>query len=145
MRHSKAHVYLHIVWTTWQRQPYITPDIERAVYHSIENEAKRLEATLLAIGGMPDHVHLVVKIPTRLSIARLMNQIKGVSSHCVHEQLPGHEAFRWQEGYGVFSMGLNQVGRAIAYVQNQKRHHANKTLWPQWEEAEEECIPPMDQ
>ena len=42
MRQSKAEVYLHLVWATWQRQPYVTPDIERAVYHCIENELKRL-------------------------------------------------------------------------------------------------------
>ena len=97
MRQSKAEVYQHLVWATWQRQPYVTPDIERAVYHCIE-----------------------------------------------HEQLPGHDAFRWQEGYGVFSLGRNQLKHVLAYVQNQKRHHASGKTWPQWEETDEEYIPPDD-
>ena len=93
---------------------------------------------------MPDHVHVVIQFPPKQSISGLVHQIKGVSSHFVHEQLPGNEIFRWQEGYGVFSLGRNQLKHVLAYVQNQKRHHASGKTWPQWEETDEEYIPPDD-
>ena len=141
MRQSKVEVYLHLVWATLGREPFLTIEIERPVYRCIENEAKRLGCEVLAIGGMPDHVHLCVKPPTPLAIAKLMNQVKGVSSHFVHDQLPDRLAFRWQEGYGVISVGSNQVSSVLAYIGDQKRHHSENSLYDRWEETDEEYQP----
>ena len=141
MRQGKAEVYLHLVWATLGREPLLTAEVERPVYRCIEKEAKRLKCEVLAIGGMPDHVHLCVKISPSLSIAHLMNYVKGVSSHFVHDQLPGDLPFRWQEGYGVFSISPNQVSRVLAYIEGQKRHHAENSLHNQWEETDEEYQP----
>ena len=90
---------------------------------------------------MPDHVHLLVKTPTRLAPARLMQQVKGVSSHFTHDRLAECEGFFWQEGYGVFSVGRNQRQAVIAYIANQKQHHAANTLHTAWEETDEEYTP----
>ncbi len=70
-----------------------------------------------------------------------MAQVKGVSSHFINERLPDKEGFRWQEGYGVFSVGYNQHKAVIAYVENQKTHHATNNIQPKWEETDEEYIP----
>ena|SRR5947209_8062492 len=90
---------------------------------------------------MPDHVHLLVTVPSRLSAADLAQQVKGVSSRFVSEQLPGHEGFYWQEGYGVFSVSRSHVKRVIAYIRDQKHHHQANLLWPEWEETDEEYLP----
>ncbi len=68
----------HFVWCTLQRQPLITPDIERAVYRCIVQQALRLKCTVLALGGMPDHVHLVVRAPATLSPMQIAKKIKGL-------------------------------------------------------------------
>ena len=141
MRQTKAEIYLHLVWGTKHRQPWITPELERAVYRCIEKEVLRLKCQLLAIGGIADHVHLLVKTPTTLAVAKLANQVKGISSHMVHDQFPGNEAFDWQDGYGVFSVGVNQVPPVRDYVLNQKEHHANGPIYPRWEETDEAYIP----
>src|SRR5690349_3243870 len=107
VRQSKIEVYLHLVWTTYRRMPFVSPEIEEAVYRCIQQEAQQLGCQVLAIGGMPDHVHLAIKYPATITISRLMNQIKGVSSHFVHEQLPGMEGFAWQSGYSVHSITPN--------------------------------------
>jgi len=138
MRRSKAEIYLHLVWGTWQRTPFITPDIERELYRCIESEARKLEVTVLAIGGVADHVHLLVRIPTKLCAANLAKQVKGVSSTFVRDQLSPAGHFRWQEGYGVFSISRSHVERVIAYINDQKRHHAQNSVWPEWEESDEE-------
>ena len=65
MRQSKAEVYLHLAWATLGREPFLTAEVERSVYRCIEKEAKCLKCEVLAIGGMPDHVHLCVKLPAR--------------------------------------------------------------------------------
>ncbi len=104
MRRSKSEVYLHFVWTTYQRLPLVTPQIEQSVYALIQAEAKNCRVEVLAIGGMPDHVHLVVKKPTTISEAQLMQRVKGVSSTAMrNEAAASGGMFRWQENYGVFS------------------------------------------
>jgi putative transposase len=140
-RQSKTRVYLHLVWATYERLPLLTPDIEREVYRCIESEAVRLKCKILAIGGMPDHVHLAVKLPATIDYSRLMNQIKGVSSHFVHDRLPGHEGFKWQSGYAAYSIDPDRLDVVIAYINNQKTHHSDNTFNPVWEEVDEEYMP----
>ena len=135
---SKVELYLHFVWATHRRLPLITPDIEAAVYACILAEAKRCRLEVLALNGMPDHVHLVVQKPATITEADIMRRVKGVSSTFVRDNIvaPGG-TFRWQDGYGVFSFHGAQRARVIAYVQNQKRHHATGDVRPAWEEDEE--------
>ncbi len=87
-------MYLHFVWATKRRLPLIVPEVERRLYGCISAEARRLGCEVLAVGGMPDHVHLAVAMPTVLSPAKLMQQVKGVSSHFASEHLlPAGELF----------------------------------------------------
>ena len=112
--------------------------MERPIYRAIEQEAQRLVCAVLAVNGMADYVHLLVKSPTRLSPAKIMAQIKGVSSVFANAQIFGQDGFRWQEGYGVFSVGRNQRAGVIAYIKDQKTHHATQDIQPDWEETDEE-------
>ncbi len=141
MRQSKSEIYIHLVWATLKREAFVTDAIERAVYRCVTSEAQRLGCTVLAIGGMPDHVHLCVKLPASLAVSKLLNQVKGVSSHLVHDNISLDLPFRWQEGYAVFSVGRNQVKPVIAYIENQKQHHRENTLYSRWEETDEEYVP----
>ena len=142
MRQTKAEIYLHFVWATHQRQLLINPEIERDVYRCIESEARRLQCVTLAIGGMADHIHLFVRIPTKVSAAMLMQQVKGVSSAFVRDQLKTDSYFGWQDGYGVFSVSRPHVEKVIAYIENQERHHPKGTFWSEWEETDQEAIKP---
>jgi len=134
MSESKAEYYLHFVWTTQQRCPLLTPQVEASAYRCLQAEARRLRCAVLALGGMPDHVHIAVRAPTDLSPAQAMKQIKGVSSKFIGDQFCRRENraldwFQWQEGYGVFSFSVSQKTRIIRYIQNQKQHHADGSLW----------------
>ena len=80
MRRSKSEVYVHLVWTTHNRHSWLTPMLAAPVYACITGVAQRLGCVVLAIGRMPDHVHLVVNLPPRTSIAQLAQQTKGASS-----------------------------------------------------------------
>jgi REP element-mobilizing transposase RayT len=138
MRRSKAEVYFHFTWATKNRLPLLTPDIERRLHRCIASEIQRLGCQVLAINGVEDHVHIVLKAPTNVSPAQIAKQAKGVSSHFARESISDCESFNWQEGYGVFSLSRPHKDRALLYVQNQKQHHANGTVWPEWEESDEE-------
>jgi putative transposase len=138
MSSSLSEIYFHLVWTTWRRQPFVTEEIERDVYRSIEKEVKRLRCDVLAIGGMPDHVHLVVKTPTNVHSAKIAQQVKGVSSTFVRDQLRPGELFRWQAGFAAFSICRPHVKAVKAYVHNQKQHHGSGKLWRSLETCPEE-------
>jgi REP element-mobilizing transposase RayT len=88
------------------------------------------------LGGIEDHLHLLVRLPTTLAIATLLKEVKGSSSHLVtHEIRPG-EFFKWQGAYGAFTLAKADVPRVIDYIRNQREHHAAQTLHMDWERCE---------
>jgi len=138
MRRSKSEIDLHFVWATYRRTPLVTPEWEQAIYASILQETRRQECEVLALGGMPDHIHLALAMPTKSCPATLMRCIKGVSSTFARQRLAQGEFFGWQDGYGVYSVCRAHRGTVIAYICSQKQHHAEGTIQPEWEEVDEE-------
>lgn len=72
-----------------------------------------------------------------MDASKLMNQVKGVSSHVVGQRLPDQDNFGWQPGYGAFSVSPKHVSHVVAYIENQKTHHADNTLHSDWEQTDE--------
>lgn len=92
----------HLVWGTKKRQPLINPDREKVLYDYIIGKADALCCIVHAIGGVDDHIHLVVSIPPALSIADFVKTIKGSSAYHLNQDLSAaNDKFAWQEGYGV--------------------------------------------
>lgn len=144
MRRSRLNVPVHFVWATWDRLPLVTETVERRLYRYIEAVCRDDECELLAIGGMPDHVHLLVLLPATITLGQLMHDVKGGSSRFVSEQVLSGDWFAWQRGYGAFGVSPHDKQRVIRYIRNQKRHHADGTLWPEAEDSNED-IPPGEQ
>ena len=82
----------------------------------------------LAIGGIEDHVHILLSLPSTIEIAKAVQLVKGGSSKWVHETFPEYREFSWQEGYGAFSIGISQVDDTIKYIENQAEHHRRRTF-----------------
>jgi putative transposase len=137
MRAPYTQLYLHAVWSTWQRLPMITPALQPQIYACMQRQCRLLRADVLAIGGMPDHVHLLVRFPTTLAVAELVRRAKGASSHLVTHVVGHPEPFRWQGGYGAFTVSKRGTGLVREYVLNQERHHHEGTLWEALERTEE--------
>lgn len=135
MRRPYTQLHLHAVWSTWDRLPLLTPPIERSVYTAILDKCQKLKCHPLAIGGTTDHLHLLVQFPTTITIADLIKEVKGSSSHLVtHEINPG-EFFKWQGSYGAFTVSKNLVPKIKSYIECQKEHHASGDLWAEWEQT----------
>jgi putative transposase len=122
VRSPFTHLYVHLVWATWDRLPLITGEIERTPYAAIRLEADKLRVEVLELGGVEDHVHVLARLPTTVSVAELAKQLKGSTSHLVTHRLIGVETFKWQGGYGAFSVSKSGVPRVAGYIQNQRAH-----------------------
>jgi REP element-mobilizing transposase RayT len=77
----------------------------------------------IAVGGVEDHVHMLLSFPSTLALAKAVQLIKGASSTWIHETFPEHRNVYWQEGYGAFSVGVSQVDDTVRYILNQAEHH----------------------
>jgi putative transposase len=135
VRSPFTQIYLHAVWSRWDRLPLLMPSTEREVYAAICDKCQKLKCQPLAIGGTADHVHLLVRFPTTLTIADLLKEVKGSSSHLVTHELSPGEFFKWQGSYGAFTVSKNLVPNVVAYIQRQKEHHDSGELWPEWEQT----------
>lgn len=125
----------HFVWTTKDRQPWITPVIERPLYRWLYNEAKKLYCPFFYIGGMAEHVHVLTAARPSLAPADVMHQLKGSSSRFISQEF--NMPFTWQEGYGVFSVSDSLLDTVKAYVLRQKIHHRHQQIIQEWEETHE--------
>jgi putative transposase len=122
-----AKVFLHIVFGTNHRALLI-PDTIRPRLHAFMGGTIRDEKGIaMAIGGMPDHVHLLVAWRTDDTIANLVRDVKTRSSAWLHREFSDMRSFAWQEGYGVFSVSESQREKVAAYIANQETHHASKS------------------
>lgn len=133
MRSNYTQLYIHYVWATWDRLPLITPDVQKLVYATIIKECEQLKCTVIAVGGVEDHIHLLIGFPPSLSVSDLIKQIKGSSSHFItHEFKPG-EFFKWQGSYGAFTVSYDAINSVANYIKNQAAHHLQKSIIPIWE------------
>ncbi|MFO0608124.1 MAG: IS200/IS605 family transposase [Polyangiales bacterium] len=121
-------VRYHFVWSTWDRAPFLTPAVEAAAYDCIRAKCVELSAVPIALGGMDDHVHLLVGAPATLAPAALIGPVKGAAAHRVNLMPDLPFSFRWQGSYGVFSVSRWDEDRVAAYVCNQRQHHRDRTL-----------------
>jgi putative transposase len=131
MRRTHTRLYVHLVWATWDRLPLITPEIRERLYAVMQHQASRLRAEVIAIGGIEDHVHVLLRFGPTVTIADLVGRMKGASSYLA-EQVLGH-TFKWQGAYGAYSVSRSSVERVRSYILNQEAHHRDGTTHPELE------------
>lgn len=134
MREARVAAFVHLVWGTWDRLPLLTGEATRVVYRAVEAKCRELKAEVIAIGGVEDHIHLLVQLPGALSVADLAKHVKGASSHLVNNQLSGDGSFRWQGAYAAFSVEPRRLDPVIDYIKHQREHHDANTIYGPWEQ-----------
>jgi len=137
MSRNFSQLYVHCVWATWDRLPIVTPDIKNIVDAAIASQCQQLNCTVIAISGVADHVHLLTSFPPKLTISDIVGQAKGSSSHLITHKIKPNEFFKWQGGYGVFTVSKSNLDRVAEYIRNQVIHHQHKKLIPDWEIPDE--------
>jgi REP element-mobilizing transposase RayT len=123
MSHTIVNSLHHCVFSTKERRPLITPELQSRLFQYMGGIARENKIKLLGAGGISDHVHLLISMPATISISKAKQLIKGGSSKWIHETFAEHRMFEWQEGYGAFSIGIGDVERTVNYINNQTEHH----------------------
>ena len=106
----------------------MTPDLQNRLWPYIGGVARENHIKALSIGGMQDHVHVLLSLPATLPVAKAVQLIKGGSSKWVHDTFVGSRKFAWQEGYGAFSVNVSLLEETIRYIERQAEHHQRKTF-----------------
>jgi REP element-mobilizing transposase RayT len=140
VRQSDVAVFVHYVWATWDRLPLLVGEVEQRVYRAIEAKCKGLKVEVVALGGIEDHVHLLVRLPATLAVADLAKHVKGASSHLATNEIAPEHFFKWQGAYGAFSVSLGQISKVQSYIAHQREHHRVGNLNPQWESFLEPAV-----
>jgi REP-associated tyrosine transposase len=120
--------FYHAVFSTKHRAPLIAPDLEVRLYPFIGGILRDLRCTLIAVNGMPDHIHLLIRYRADLSHSEMLQHIKGRSSKWVNESLGLGDYFSWQEGYGGFTVSKSMVPNIEGYFARQKDHHKHQSF-----------------
>ena len=144
MRGNKLVLYVHLVWATWDRLPLITPSIERSLYRMIESVARATGCGVVALGGVEDHVHLLVSMPATVAVAEVVKAAKGSSSRLIGEALPADGFFKWQGSYGAFTVSRWDVTAITEYIKRQREHHVAGTGIAEYEATMDDADPPAD-
>ena len=121
--HSFVSCLIHCVWATEERRPLIDPSLQPRLWPYLGGIARENSIKTLVVGGVENHVHLLLSIPSTLSVAKSIQLLKGNSSKWIHETFPEQRGFEWQEGYGAFSIGVSGVGDTTKYIEGQAEHH----------------------
>lgn len=128
MSHSYVSSLYHCVWSTKQRRQMMTAELRDRLWPYLAGIAKNNRMKCLAVGGVEDHVHMLLSLPSTLNVSKALQLIKGGSSKWVHDTFPERRNFTWQEGYGAFSIGISQIDDTIAYIDRQAEHHRQRTF-----------------
>lgn len=143
MAQSLSNVMVHLVFSTNNREPSIDSESQEALHAYMTGILRNLSSPVIAIGSMPDHVHVLCVLPRSITIADLVKTLKIESSKWFKNR--GNRRFYWQSGYGSFSVGASGKVKAVAYIVNQKRHHKKKSFQDEFRELLRRYDVPFDE
>lgn len=128
MANTFTQIYIHLVFAVEQRQGLIHDRFKPELYGFMTGIIQQRGQKLIAINGMPDHVHLLVGLRPDIALSNLVRDIKAFSSSHVNAERWVRGKFQWQEGFGAFSYSRSQLASVIRYIENQGQHHRSKNF-----------------
>lgn len=121
MPHTYTNLLFHIAFSTKDRFPFIKAEFEERLYEYIGGTIRGLGGVCLAIGGVEDHIHMIVRLKPTMNVSKFLEQLKPSVTKWARATV--HSKFEWQNGYGAFSIGESQIGSVRGYISRQKEHH----------------------
>jgi len=118
--------FIHLVWGTRYRNPSIKPEWKRSILRSLGAACKQFGCMIVTANMVRDHVHALITMPVTVCVSQVIQAMKSASAYVVNRDLDPTRDFRWQRGFGVFSVSPENVPRITRYIRNQEAHHAVK-------------------
>ena len=134
MANTYTQMYLQFVFAVMNRESLIQSFWKDELYQYITGIVQMNKHKLIAINGMPDHLHVFIGYKPHQPIPDLLQDIKGSSSGWINKRGYIKEKFRWQEGYGAFSYSNSHIERVVHYIMNQEKHHCKRTFREEFRE-----------
>lgn len=128
MANTYTSLHYHLIFSTKNREPWITTTIEARVWAYIGGIARKHKMTALQVGGIEDHIHALIMAPPTYAPSQIVQYLKGDSSRWIHGEFAKFRGFEWQDGYGAFTVSKSQIPGLIEYIENQREHHRKKTF-----------------
>lgn len=128
MGQSLVKNYIHIVFSTKYRQAFIDESIENELYDYLGGICKNLECNPVRVGGFTDHIHILCLLSRKITLSKLVEELKSHSSKWMKTKGEKYKNFYWQKGYGAFSVNPKQIDKVVEYILKQKEHHSKKTF-----------------
>src|SRR5688572_21595905 len=128
MANTYTSLHYHVIFSTKNRELWIRANLESRIWSYLGGVARENGVKALLIGGIEDHVHLLLGIPPVLAVSKVVQLIKGGSSKWIKDNLPGLAGFSWQDGYAAFAVSKSHVPEVEAYIRNQREHHRRKSF-----------------
>ena len=125
MSHTYFQNVMHVVFSTKERRRFIHADMKERLWSYTAAICKRQKVFVHAIGGMEDHIHMLLQFPATIAISDAVKTIKANSSGWMSDQIG---KFAWQEGYGAFGVSKSNLAVVVRYIQNQEKHHRRMTF-----------------
>ncbi|RQP07679.1 MAG: IS200/IS605 family transposase [Chryseobacterium sp.] len=123
MGQSLVQNYIHIIFSTKHRENLIDESIQEELFSYLGGICKNLECQPLQVGGYLNHVHILCMLSKKVSLSKLIEEVKSHSSKWIKTKGLVYSSFYWQNGYGAFSVNPNQINVVVEYIQQQKQHH----------------------
>jgi REP element-mobilizing transposase RayT len=124
MGHTFCNCLFHVVFSTKERKAYPIENMQH-LHSYMVGIARKNEFNILIAGGAPDHVHLLLALPTSIPVAKGVQLLKGGSSKWFNEEYPNSD-FAWQQGFAVFTVSQSQIDAVAGYIRNQEQHHKKR-------------------
>jgi putative transposase len=129
MSQSLVQIYVHIVFSTKERRPFLQDPIIRGRMHAyLQGICEKQKSPSIAIGGVEDHVHILCRLGKTLDVSALIKALKQSSSIWIKSEFAKQRAFHWQNGYGAFSVSPSHVPALKEYIHNQEEHHRRESF-----------------
>ncbi|MBK9256885.1 MAG: IS200/IS605 family transposase [Saprospiraceae bacterium] len=128
MGQSLAKNYIHIVFSTKNRNPLINSLIESELHSYLGGICNNLECHAIKVGGYTDHIHILCMLSKKLALMKLLEELKSHSSKWIKTKGDQYSNFYWQDGYGAFSVNPSEIDIVSDYIANQHEHHSKKSF-----------------
>ena len=128
MPQSLSSILIHLIFSTKNREPFISTAIEPELRPYMAKIFRELKSPSLTIGGSDDHVHILFSLGRTIEVADLIQEVKTESSNWIKTKGQEFENFHWQRGYGAFSIGQSEVATLKRYIAGQRTHHQRVTF-----------------